>query len=516
MPPWTAEIGFAERLVWFWSNHFCVSAEKVPNMAGGYEREAIRPHVLGRYVDMLLAVEGHPAMLVYLDNFISIGPNSVAGINRTRGLNENLAREILELHTLGVRTGYSQDDVLSFAKVLTGWTIISANDNPEHGAEFIFNRRLHEPGPQRVMDRTYADTGVEQGRAVLKELARHPATATHVATKLARHFVADEPSPALVEKAGQDLSRHRRRPQGDRQGIDRRSGSLDAGAEQAQAAERVGIGHGARDRPARRSRAVRARSGVARRADVAAALPEGLRRRRGRLDRHHGARGSTSPTISPSASPNGSTRTGWSRPPSGRSLRPKRERPSRARRAASRPSRSLSCRPNFSGGDHGTPAFATRREMLVGTGSLFAWAHTPKLARAEGRDPRVLVIVLRGALDGLGMVAPVGDPDWVSLRGDRALVLDGKPAALPLDSFFALNPAMPNLHRLYQAQQAIIVHAAATPYRERSHFDGQDVLESGLAKPGATDSGWLNRALSSLAADGRVDPQGSRAFAVGR
>ena len=157
----------------------------------------------------------------------------------------------------------------------------------------------------------------------------------------------------------------------------------------------------------------------------------------------------------------------------------------------------------------------TRREMLVGTGSLFAWAHTPKLARAEGRDPRVLVIVLRGALDGLGMVAPVGDPDWVSLRGDRALVLDGKPAALPLDSFFALNPAMPNLHRLYQAQQAIIVHAAATPYRERSHFDGQDVLESGLAKPGATDSGWLNRALSSLAADGRVDPQGSRAFAVG-
>jgi uncharacterized protein (DUF1501 family) len=113
------------------------------------------------------------------------------------------------------------------------------------------------------------------------------------------------------------------------------------------------------------------------------------------------------------------------------------------------------------------------------------------------------------------MVAPVGDPDWVSLRGDRALVLDGKPAALPLDSFFALNPAMPNLHRLYQAQQAIIVHATATPYRERSHFDGQDVLESGLAKPGTTDSGWLNRALSSLAADGRVDPQGSRAFAVG-
>src|SRR3982074_3507582 len=137
-----AEIGFAERLVWFWSNHFCVSAYTVPNMAGGYEREAIRPHILGRFADMLLAVEGHPAMLVYLKNAMSIGPHSVAGINRTRGLNENLAREILELHTLGVRTGYSQDDVIRFANVLTGWTVISARDNPEHGAEFIFNRRM--------------------------------------------------------------------------------------------------------------------------------------------------------------------------------------------------------------------------------------------------------------------------------------------------------------------------------------------------------------------------------------
>jgi uncharacterized protein (DUF1501 family) len=157
----------------------------------------------------------------------------------------------------------------------------------------------------------------------------------------------------------------------------------------------------------------------------------------------------------------------------------------------------------------------TRRELMLGAGALFAWAHTPKLARAEGRDPRVLVIVLRGGLDGLAAVAPVGDPDWVKLRGDRALLLDGKPPALPLDSFFALNPAVPNLHRLYQARQATIVHAAATPYRERSHFDGQDVLESGYNKPGSVDSGWLNRALTRLAADGRVKPQSRRAFAVG-
>ncbi|MBO0752450.1 MAG: DUF1800 family protein, partial [Bradyrhizobiaceae bacterium] len=194
------EIGFSERLVWFWSNHFCVSAFKVPNMAGGYEREAIRPHILGRFVDMLLAVESHPAMLFYLDNSMSIGPNSVAGINRAKGLNENLAREILELHTLGVETGYSQDDVTRFACVLTGWTAVSANDNPEHGSEFMFNPRLHEPGPQRVMEKTYDDAGVEQGRAVLADLARHPAVAIHVARKLARHFVADEPPQQLVDR----------------------------------------------------------------------------------------------------------------------------------------------------------------------------------------------------------------------------------------------------------------------------------------------------------------------------
>src|SRR5262249_10458327 len=137
-----------------------------------------------------------------------------------------------------------------------------------------------------------------------------------------------------------------------------------------------------------------------------------------------------------------------------------------------------------------------RRELLVASGVLFAWAHMPKLAMAEGRDPRLLVIVLRGALDGLAAVAPVGDPDYQALRGDKTLRLDGPSAALPLDRLFALNPAMPNLHRLFTAGEASIVHAVATPYRERSHFDGQDVLESGLAAPGATDSGWLNRALS--------------------
>lgn len=157
----------------------------------------------------------------------------------------------------------------------------------------------------------------------------------------------------------------------------------------------------------------------------------------------------------------------------------------------------------------------SRREMLLGSGALFAWAHLPKLALAEGRDPRLLVIVLRGALDGLATVAPVGDPDWVRLRGDKALLLDSATPALALNSFFALNPAMPNLHRLYQAKQAAIVHAVATPYRERSHFDGQDVLESGFVKPGATDTGWLNRALAALEPAERGDTKPHNAFAVG-
>jgi uncharacterized protein (DUF1501 family) len=157
----------------------------------------------------------------------------------------------------------------------------------------------------------------------------------------------------------------------------------------------------------------------------------------------------------------------------------------------------------------------SRRELLLASGTLFAWAYLPKLARAEGRDPRFLTIVLRGALDGLATVAPVGDPDWVSLRGDNALTLDGKTSALKLDDFFALNPAMPNLHRMFKANEAIVVHAAATPYRERSHFDGQDVLESGVEKPGATYTGWLNRLLMGLAPGDRVSSNGGRAFAVG-
>ncbi|MBZ9739471.1 MULTISPECIES: DUF1501 domain-containing protein [unclassified Mesorhizobium] len=154
----------------------------------------------------------------------------------------------------------------------------------------------------------------------------------------------------------------------------------------------------------------------------------------------------------------------------------------------------------------------SRRAVLMTGGALFAWAYLPRFARAaDNRDPRLIVIVLRGALDGLSAVGPVGDPDYAGLHGDIALSLSGPHAALRLDGFFAVNPAMPVFARLFKANQAAVVHAAATGYRERSHFDGQDVLESGFAGPGHVATGWLNRALESLPAGDRVATLGGLA-----
>ncbi len=197
-----ADIGLTERLVWFWSNHFCVAADKGPtrSLCGAYEREAIRPFVFGTFTDMLLAVETHPAMPLYLDNTRSIGPRSIIGERQHKGLNENLAREILELHTLGVRAGYTQADVTSFAKIITGWTIASVRQDPENGRGFRFNKNMHEPGDHTVLGKSYAENGFEQGRDVLRNLAGHPATAAHIATKLVTHFVADKPLKPLVDR----------------------------------------------------------------------------------------------------------------------------------------------------------------------------------------------------------------------------------------------------------------------------------------------------------------------------
>ncbi len=201
-----AEIGFVERLVAFWSNHFCVGVGKsdlVRVTAGSFEREAIRPHVLGSFLDMLLAVERHPAMLAFLDNARSIGPDSPAGRHGQHGLNENLAREIMELHTLGVAGGYTQDDVTALARVLTGWTFAGRDGRLGEPGAFVFDTRAHEPGDATLVGKAYGAGGEGQGEQALTDLARHPATARHIATKLARHFIADDPPPGAVARLTQ-------------------------------------------------------------------------------------------------------------------------------------------------------------------------------------------------------------------------------------------------------------------------------------------------------------------------
>ena len=202
---------FVERLTHFWANHFAVSADKsvLAALAGSYEREAIRPYVLGNFNDMLLATERHPAMVLYLDNQMSMGPDSRAarGIARRNpdrkvGINENLARETMELHTVGVDGGYTQTDVTVFSEVLTGWSI-AGPDGWRTGAQpgtFLFRAAMHEPGSKVMMGKRYPDTGYDQGVAVLRDLASRPATARFIATKLARHFIADDPPAPAVER----------------------------------------------------------------------------------------------------------------------------------------------------------------------------------------------------------------------------------------------------------------------------------------------------------------------------
>ncbi len=193
---------FQARLFDFFSNHFSVSYSNLPMiaLAPTLEQEAIGPNLVGQFEDLLIAVEQHPAMLIYLNNEFSVGPNSRFAKKRKKqqkGLNENLAREILELHTLGVKAGYTQADVTEFAKAITGWSVGSVRRGEEPG--FIFRQQAHEPGKRTIMSKSYRQTGVNKGVAILTDLARHPKTAKHVCSKLVKHFVADEPPAAIVE-----------------------------------------------------------------------------------------------------------------------------------------------------------------------------------------------------------------------------------------------------------------------------------------------------------------------------
>jgi uncharacterized protein (DUF1800 family) len=195
---------FRERLVDFWMNHFTVSrrAGAAGTMVGPLERDAIRPHLTGRFTEMLVAVTRHPAMLVYLDNHLSVGPNSTAGQRSRRGLNENLAREVLELHTLSPAAGYTQADVQELARILTGWSV--AFEQEPFG--FVWRPQAHEPGDRSLLGRRFeAGPGIQE--AALTFLGTHPATYRHIAVKLARHFVADDPPPAGVRKLEEALRR---------------------------------------------------------------------------------------------------------------------------------------------------------------------------------------------------------------------------------------------------------------------------------------------------------------------
>lgn len=186
---------FRERLVWFWADHFTAIGKNLPQRAAGpaYVDEAIRPHLTGRFADMLKAVVTHPFMLTYLDQAQSTGPNSRVGQRRGRGLNENLAREVLELHTLGVSGAYGQADVRQFAELLTGLTVTLRKG-------FVFNPQMAEPGAETLLGKTYGGGKARLGDIyqALEDLARHPYTARHLAHKLAVHFVSDTPEPALV------------------------------------------------------------------------------------------------------------------------------------------------------------------------------------------------------------------------------------------------------------------------------------------------------------------------------
>lgn len=205
----STEASFRERWAMFWCNHFTVSGVKLITAVtvGPFEAEAIRPRVFGKFEDLLIASSAHPAMLLYLDQAQSTGPNSRIGMalqrrpaaqrNRGGGLNENLAREILELHTVGVDGGYTQADVTEFARCMTGWSVGNQRE-PERFGKFVFREYAHEPGDRTVMGKRYNDRGVDQAAAVMKDLAANPRTARFVCTKIARHFVADVPPPELV------------------------------------------------------------------------------------------------------------------------------------------------------------------------------------------------------------------------------------------------------------------------------------------------------------------------------
>jgi uncharacterized protein (DUF1800 family)/uncharacterized protein (DUF1501 family) len=499
-----SEAPFVERLVAFWSNHLCISLGGKPLVipfAGKYEREAIRPHVLGRFSDMVLASAKHPAMLIYLDNVRSMGPSSrvsrrAARRGKMRGLNENYAHELLELHTLGVDGGYTQKDVEQLALILTGWSIRGIRPRERDGRfpEFMFRAPLHEPGTKTVMGIQYREAGMAEGERAIQNLTRHVSTARFIAKKLVQHFVSDDPPPKAVDRiahtffgTGGDLIEVSkalvdlkeawepdhlkfRTPQDWIVAVFRALDVSDVPPRLfgvlrklrhplwgAFRTERI-WGHDARmgrprqfDEPGRTCPDDFEKGGKA---------PN----RTGYTSGHHGCAQVRSPLWLASRQFHSGGRA-----PGARHRRPR-----------------LSVEMSM---DRRTFI----RGMCLGGFATFALP-TVNFAKVPGRGKLVFVL-LRGGFDGLASVVPYGDPGYRSTRGRMAFE---RSDVTPLQNGFGLAPGLTPLKGLWTQGELVAVHAMAIPFRTRSHFDGQAVLETGLDRPRGASDGWLNRLLQIM------------------
>ena len=504
---------FRERLVWFWTNHFTVSIRQggTLGLVGPFIREAIRSHVTGRFTDMVLAAERHPAMLLYLSNAYSVGPQSPVGRRTGRGLNENLGRECMELHTVSLAARYTQADVTSMAKLLTGWSVSPASQ-PDG---FLFRPLAHEPGPQTVMGQEFPP-GEEGGLAALRFLSTYKTTWTALAEKLVRHFVADDPPPGAVRRIEAVLTET---------GGDLHATSLalidlpeawQPLAKLKTPLEYSGV------RPARHAARFPRRAPLLRRPPQArpaalggAAAQRLVRpcRRLGRLGR--GARPHRL-RLQPSRAPPRGRPAGARR----RRARPDappancdRDPPRRlARRRDEPPFRRSRVPAEMS------PMKLTRRRTLLGLPAVLA-AGPVTLALADAAtERRFVVVLLRGALDGMAAVVPYGDPNLRALRAGLVPLEpgQGKDSLLDLGGFFALHPALSGLHTLYRDGELLPVHAIAGPYRTRSHFEAQDLIQTGATETEtAITSGWLNRVLLELPSGGHAAAGTGLAVGVG-
>ena len=508
-----AEDPFRERLVWFWANHFTVSARQgqVRAILGNYVRDAIRPNVTTRFADMLMAVMTHPAMLMYLDNEGSIGPNSKAALNikpgqPRRGLNENLARECLELHTVSPAAGYTQADVTAAAAVLTGWMV----DRGAAAPAFVFRPNAHEPGEMRVLGQTFP-AGMQGGVAMLTWLGTHPATYAHIARKLVAHFAADAPPPAAVARMVRVLTDTR----GDLRAASAELVAMPAcwtGAKLRPPMDYL-VAAAPRCRPAGGpAPEPRERDGPDGSAAAERAAAEWVERPRRGLGRRRGvAAAGRLGLVARGQAAGGRTGGGVRR----RARSRRRSGPASGGQGCRFPPRRFGPAAVVATDDEEIAVLVSRRSALLGLTAAVSLGASSLAVAAAGTRRRLVVVLLRGAMDGLGAVVPYGDPDLAAARPALpAGVVGDNTGLLDLGGFFGLRPELAALHAAFTDNAAVVLHAVAGEWRVRSHFEAQDYLESGAER--RLGSGWLNRVAQALPAVARRRPAVERAGDRGR